>query len=76
MLDRTRESNIFDTAQMPINVMDSNYHSFIKQVVPELQARNIGLLAMKSLADGRFFPKRRPWMELSGNLTIPWFPAG
>ena len=58
MLEQTKESNIFDTAQMPINVMDSNYHSFIKQVVPELQARNIGLLAMKSLADGRFFPKK------------------
>jgi uncharacterized protein len=58
MLERTRESNIFDTAQMPINVMDSNYHSFIKGVVPELQARNIALLAMKTLADGRFFPKK------------------
>ncbi len=58
MLERTADSNMFDTAQMPINVMDSNYHSFIKKVVPELQARNIGLLAMKTLADGRFFPKK------------------
>ncbi len=58
MLERTSDSNIFDTAQMPINVMDSNYHSFIKQVVPKLQERNIALLAMKTLADGRFFPQK------------------
>lgn len=58
MLERTSDSNIFDAAQMPINVMDSNYHSFIKKVVPELQARNIALLAMKTLADGRFFAKK------------------
>jgi len=58
MLEHTKDSNIFDTAQMPINVMDSNYHSFIEKVVPELQARNIALLAMKTLADGRFFPKK------------------
>jgi len=58
MLEHTKDSNIFDAAQMPINVMDSNYHSFIKKVVPELQARNIALLAMKTLADGRFFPKK------------------
>jgi len=58
MLEQTRDSEIFDTAQMPINVMDSNYHSFIRKVVPELLDRKMALLAMKSLADGRFFGKK------------------
>lgn len=42
----------FDTAQMPLNVMDAHYRSFAKLVVPELVKRNIGVLGMKSLANG------------------------
>jgi predicted aldo/keto reductase-like oxidoreductase len=42
----------FDTAQMPLNVMDAHYRSFAKLVVPELVKRNMGILGMKSLANG------------------------
>ncbi|MBD1846705.1 aldo/keto reductase [Cyanobacteria bacterium FACHB-63] len=42
----------FDTVQMPLNVMDAHYRSFAKLVVPELVKRNIGVLGMKSLANG------------------------
>ncbi len=42
---------LFDTAQMPINVMDAHFRSFEKHVVPELQKKNIGLLGMKSMGD-------------------------
>jgi len=42
----------FDTAQMPLNVMDAHYRSFAKLVVPELVKQNIGVLGMKSLANG------------------------
>src|SRR5215203_2389242 len=41
-----------DTAQMPINVMDAHYRSFTKTVVPELNKRKMGVLAMKTLANG------------------------
>lgn len=41
-----------DTAQMPVNVMDAHYRSFTKRVVPELNKRKMGVLAMKSLANG------------------------
>jgi uncharacterized protein len=74
MLERTKDSNIFDTAQMPINVMDSNYHSFIKGVVPELQKRNIALLAMKTLADGRFFPKKQRLEKVQWETDDPVIP--
>jgi len=42
----------FATAQMPLNVMDAHYRSFAKLVVPELVKRNIGILGMKSMANG------------------------
>jgi aryl-alcohol dehydrogenase-like predicted oxidoreductase len=42
----------FDTVQMPLNVMDAHYRSFEKLVLPELVKRGIGVLGMKSLANG------------------------
>jgi aryl-alcohol dehydrogenase-like predicted oxidoreductase len=42
----------FDTVQMPLNVMDAHYRSFEKIVLPELVKQNIGVLAMKTLANG------------------------
>ena len=42
----------FDTVQMPLNVMDAHYRSFEKLVLPELVKQNIGVLAMKTLANG------------------------
>ncbi len=42
----------FDTVQMPLNVMDAHYRSFEKIVMPELSQNNIGVLAMKPMANG------------------------
>jgi aryl-alcohol dehydrogenase-like predicted oxidoreductase len=42
----------FDTVQMPLNVMDAHFRSFEKQVLPELVRLNIGVLGMKSMANG------------------------
>src|ERR1041384_7509557 len=42
----------FDTVQMPLNVMDAHYRSFEKLVLPELVKQNIGVRAMKTLANG------------------------
>jgi aryl-alcohol dehydrogenase-like predicted oxidoreductase len=41
----------FDTAQMPLNVMDAHFRSFAKQVVPVLVREGIGVLGMKSMGD-------------------------
>ena len=49
------QSDIFDACQMPVNIADPSYSSFIKQVMPKLVEKNIGILAMKSLANGGFF---------------------
>ncbi len=45
---------------MPVNVLDFSYrNSFIQQVLPVALNRNMGVLAMKTLADGRFFPVKK-----------------
>jgi len=58
MLERTRENDIFDTVQMPVNVIDMHFHSFIENVLNQAIERDYGVLAMKSLSDGRFFNKK------------------
>jgi aryl-alcohol dehydrogenase-like predicted oxidoreductase len=42
----------FDTVQMPLNVMDAHFRSFERSVLPELVKLNIGVLGMKSMANG------------------------
>jgi len=43
---------MFDTAQMPLNVMDAHFRSFARLVVPELMKGKIGVLGMKPMANG------------------------
>lgn len=42
----------FDAVQMPLNPMDAHFRSFGKLVLPKLVEAGIGVLAMKSMADG------------------------
>jgi aryl-alcohol dehydrogenase-like predicted oxidoreductase len=42
----------FDTVQMPLNVFDAHYRSFSRLVVPELVKQKVGILGMKSMANG------------------------
>jgi aryl-alcohol dehydrogenase-like predicted oxidoreductase len=63
-LDVAREHGFtFDTVQMPLNVMDAHYRSFELLVLPELVKQNIGVLGMKSLANGLILR--------SGTVTAP-----
>jgi aryl-alcohol dehydrogenase-like predicted oxidoreductase len=53
MLDVAREHGfLFDTVQMPLNVMDAHYRSFAKLVLPELVKQGTGVLGMKPMANG------------------------
>ncbi|MEX2264150.1 MAG: aldo/keto reductase [Bryobacteraceae bacterium] len=47
----------WDTAQMPINVMDAHYRSFQNEVVPVCLKNNVGVIGMKGLAGG--YPEGR-----------------
>lgn len=54
-LHMLEQTDVLDTCQMPINVFDANYKSFINHVLPRLVEKEIGVLAMKSLGNGGFF---------------------
>src|SRR5678816_3307049 len=42
----------FDTAQMPLNILDAQFRSFARDVVPKLVQQGIGVLGMKPMAFG------------------------
>jgi len=53
MLEVARENGFtFDAVQLPLSVMDAHFRSFSKLVLPELVQEGIGVLAMKTLANG------------------------
>jgi len=59
MFEQSKDTDIFDTVQMPVNLVDMSYHeSFFKKVFPLAMEKNMAVLAMKTLADGRFFSKK------------------
>jgi aryl-alcohol dehydrogenase-like predicted oxidoreductase len=42
----------WDTAQMPVNVLDADYRSFQNNVIPVCLKKNVGVIGMKGLAGG------------------------
>ena len=48
-LEMLRRGYPFDTVQMPLNPFDANFHSFEKQVLPEVARRGLAALGMKSM---------------------------
>ena len=63
-----RVTDQFETCQMPINAADPSYQSFIKNVLPLLLEKDMGVLAMKTLADRGFFGRNR-WDARSTGVT-------
>ncbi len=43
---------VWDACQMPINIMDAQYRSFLREVVPVCQQKNTGVIGMKGLGGG------------------------
>jgi len=56
----------WDSAQMPINVMDAHYRSFQNDVVPVCLQQNVGVIGMKSLAGG---PPRKGRIPTETDIT-------
>jgi predicted aldo/keto reductase-like oxidoreductase len=71
MLDRTSENDIFDGVLMPVNVLDQAYFSFAENVIPKALDRNLGIMSIKSLADGRFFAKKEQARWTTDDPVIP-----
>ena len=75
MLQRLEQLGVdFDTAQMPINVADPSYNSFVLQVLPKLIEKDYGVLAMKTLVFGQIIGKNKGWRrkdQLQAPRVIP-----
>ncbi|MDA3874241.1 MAG: aldo/keto reductase [Kiritimatiellae bacterium] len=72
MLARTADHPVFDTCQMPVNPLDAAAErSFTREVLPLLVERGIAPLAMKTLADGRFFSKKNQHKWTTDDPVIP-----
>jgi predicted aldo/keto reductase-like oxidoreductase len=59
MLDLAEKQQFrFDSAQMPLNVMDAHFRSFGKEVVPVLAQKQIAILGMKSMGSGHILKSK------------------
>lgn len=74
MLETGIKNNfIFDTVQMPLNLMDAHYESFEKKVLPVLLNHKIGVLGMKPLGAGILLKSKTATPEecLQYALSLP-----
>jgi len=60
----------FDTIQFPINPIDYHQRSFQRQVLVDIVARDIGVIAMKTSADGRLL--REGICTIEESLRYVW----
>ena len=72
MLEATDKMDIWDAVQMPVNPVDAaSSNSFINKVLALLVEKEIGILAMKTLADGRLFAKKNLHAWETNTPVIP-----
>jgi len=65
MLENKTVREACTSCQFPINPVDAaSSHSFVAQVIPKLLEADVGILAMKTLADGHFFASK----EMNGKV--------
>jgi predicted aldo/keto reductase-like oxidoreductase len=60
----------WDAVQMPVNVLDAHFRSFQQRILPLLIKRDIGAIAMKSLASGHLL--RTGTVTPAEALTYTW----
>lgn len=74
VLEKTVDNPFLETIQMPINAVDANLDHFVRTVLPVALERNLGILAMKTMADGRFFANKMTLEELTWKTDNPAIP--
>ena len=58
----------WDTLQMPVSVLDANFNSFQKEIIPIARDQGIGVIGMKSLAAGHLFED--PAIDITADEAI------
>ena len=68
-----RHGFLFDSVQMPLNVMDAHFDSFGRRVLPVAREKNIGVLGMKSMGMGEILKSKTVTAEecLSFAMNLP-----
>lgn len=62
----------WDTIQFPTNLLDAHFRSFTKQILPVARKRGIGIIGMKSLADGQMLKTEiSPEEAITYVLSLP-----
>ncbi len=75
MLEEAKKRDVkMAASQMPVNPADPYFESFVTHVVPKCVEAGIGVLAMKTLAYGRFFGGSNGWRR-TGVSVKPAIPA-
>lgn len=69
-LEALKYHELLDTMQMPINIVDPNYRSFINIVLLKAVKYNLGVIAMKTIANGRIIEHGISTAQVS--LTYVW----
>lgn len=76
MMEHMDKYSELATLQMPLNVLDHNSgFSFINKTLPAALDHNLGILAMKTLADGRFFKKKQMLDKVKWESKKPVVPG-
>ena len=68
-----RTASVFDTVQMPLNVMDAHFESFERKVLPVANRLDMGVLAMKTFGDHHILDTRAidPVTMLHYGMNLP-----
>jgi uncharacterized protein len=75
MLENSEAREAFETCLIPINPVDAGAkYSFIDRVLPALAEADYGVLAMKTLADGRFFKEKTMNGRVNWETDTPIVP--
>jgi uncharacterized protein len=75
MIEKLKDYPAFSTLQMPLNIVDfASEHSFVKETLPTALDSKLGILAMKTLADGRFFINKKVNDRLLWETETPVVP--
>jgi aryl-alcohol dehydrogenase-like predicted oxidoreductase len=64
---------VFDTVQMPLNIMDPHFRSFERGVIPLAQQTDTGIIAMKTFGDRAILDTRiaTPLQMLHYSMSLP-----
>jgi aryl-alcohol dehydrogenase-like predicted oxidoreductase len=77
MLRTAREHGLlFDTVQMPLNLMDAHYQSFEARVLPVAVSEGVGVLGMKPFGSGVFFGSRALAQRAVSPVECLQYPMG